>query len=124
MGSHFAFKQRLETSRKLTIKLTSLSLDFRLGAVARENFQQDIFPNLLHRYMHWTSLWILKLLFQEIMPIQIVKTGRQIQPNLQSALQIVKEYLNNTANTKWVTDGQNVLWLKWIASVVFESCSC
>ena len=124
MGSHFAFKQRLETSRKLTIKLTSLSLDFRLGAVARENFQQDIFPNLLHRYMHWTSLWILKLLFQEIMPIQIVKTGRQIQPNLKSALQIVKEYLNNTANTKWVTDGQNVLWLKWIASVVFESCSC
>ena len=124
MGSHFAFKQRLETSRKLTIKLTSLSLVFRLGAVARENFQQDIFPNLLHRYMHWTSLWILKLLFQEIMPIQIVKTGRQIQPNLKSALQIVKEYLNNTANTKWVTDGQNVLWLKWIASVVFESCSC
>lgn len=44
-----ALKQRLEASRKLTIELTNLFLDFRLGAVARENFQQDIFPSLLHR---------------------------------------------------------------------------
>ena len=78
-----ALKQRLEASRKLTIELTNLFLDFRLGAVARENFQQDIFPSLLHRYMHWIFLWVLKGLFQEIMPIQIVKTGHQIQPNLK-----------------------------------------
>ena len=51
-----ALKQRLGATRKLTIELTNPFFDFRLGAVARENFQQDIFPSLLHRYMHLTSL--------------------------------------------------------------------
>ena len=36
---------------------------------------------------------------------------------------MLEEHLNNTANTKQVTDGQNVTRLKWIASVVFEGCS-
>lgn len=99
--------------------LPGLITQLRLGAVARENFHQDTFPNLLHRYLNFTDdLTEIEFSWKE--SERAFKFYKETQAKLREKSGIPK--------VEWEDDSSGVEWKSRIPQgskkLIQQKCQC